>query len=494
MVGAGFGGIAAAIELQQPRHRRRHDPRRAPEVGGTWFHNSYPGAACDVPSHLYSYSFAQRSDWSRLCSPQSGDPGVPAGRRPRVRRRRAARPEHEGDGAPARQATRTWTVETEDGRTYEGDAVVLATGQLNTPAIPGIPGVEEFAGRDLPLRALGPRRRPARRSGGGGRDRRQRRAVRAGDRARGRAADGLPAHAATGSCPGRTAPTRGRCGRRSGCPAAGLAAVLLQGLPRDADVMIRHPWTVGTARARVLVAVHAPPAARPGGAAQGVARLHLRVQADPVQLAVPARARARRTSRWSPRRSPGSCPRASAPPTARCTRWTADLGHRVQDHRVHVPDGRRGRGGRTLAEEWADGAHAHLGMTVPGLPVAVRAVRAEHEHLGRFDHRLPRGPGRLRAPGAAGDRPPRRRGARGPPRRRGGQRREAPGRVRGHGLDAVRLLVPRRVGPHRGQLAGLHEEYVRAVRQLDPAEFDFPAVARELSTGSVHTGDRTTAV
>ena len=74
IVGAGFGGIAAAIEL------RRHGIddvtilERAPELGGTWYYNSYPGAACDVPSHLYSFSYAQRRDWSRLCSPQRGDP------------------------------------------------------------------------------------------------------------------------------------------------------------------------------------------------------------------------------------------------------------------------------------------------------------------------------------------------------------------------------------------------------------------------------------
>ena len=43
---------------------------RAPELGGTWYFNDYPGAACDVPSHLYSFSFAQRRDWTRLCSPR----------------------------------------------------------------------------------------------------------------------------------------------------------------------------------------------------------------------------------------------------------------------------------------------------------------------------------------------------------------------------------------------------------------------------------------
>src|ERR1700726_5286786 len=70
IVGAGFGGIAAAIELRRRGITDVKILERAPELGGTWFYNSYPGAACDVPSHLYSFSFAQRRDWSRLCSPQ----------------------------------------------------------------------------------------------------------------------------------------------------------------------------------------------------------------------------------------------------------------------------------------------------------------------------------------------------------------------------------------------------------------------------------------
>src|SRR6266581_2085242 len=70
IVGAGFGGIAAAIELGRHGINDVRILEKAPELGGTWFYNSYPGAACDVPSHLYSFSFAQRRDWSRLCSPQ----------------------------------------------------------------------------------------------------------------------------------------------------------------------------------------------------------------------------------------------------------------------------------------------------------------------------------------------------------------------------------------------------------------------------------------
>src|SRR5437763_1070409 len=70
IVGAGFGGIAAAIELHRHGFQDVTILERASDLGGTWFYNSYPGAACDVPSHLYSFSFAQRRDWSRLCSPQ----------------------------------------------------------------------------------------------------------------------------------------------------------------------------------------------------------------------------------------------------------------------------------------------------------------------------------------------------------------------------------------------------------------------------------------
>src|SRR3954462_10314852 len=68
IIGAGFGGIGAAIELRRHGFEDVTLFDRAPELGGTWHYNDYPGAACDVPSHLYSYSFAQRRDWSRLCS------------------------------------------------------------------------------------------------------------------------------------------------------------------------------------------------------------------------------------------------------------------------------------------------------------------------------------------------------------------------------------------------------------------------------------------
>ena len=90
------------------------------------------------------------------------------------------------------------------------------------------------------------------------------------------------------------------------------------------------------------------------------------------------------------------------------------------------------------------------------LPEHVRPLRPQHEHLGRLDHLLPGDAGRLRAPGAAAAARARRRRDRGAPRGRGGQRPRGAGPLRGHRLDAVRLVVPRRARAHRRQLARLH--------------------------------------
>jgi cation diffusion facilitator CzcD-associated flavoprotein CzcO len=147
IVGAGFGGIAAAIELRRHRFTDVTILEAGPDLGGTWLHNTYPGCACDVPSHLYSFSYAQRRDWSRLCSPQ---PEILAYLKDVARR-------HGVDGLVQTGRTvsacawdddrRRWTVATEEGQSYEADAIVLATGQLHEPNVPRIEGADAFAGR-----------------------------------------------------------------------------------------------------------------------------------------------------------------------------------------------------------------------------------------------------------------------------------------------------------------------------------------------------------
>jgi cation diffusion facilitator CzcD-associated flavoprotein CzcO len=69
VVGSGFAGLASAIRLQEAGHQVAV-VERGTDVGGTWHVNSYPGCACDVPSHLYSFSFAPNPSWTRTFSPQ----------------------------------------------------------------------------------------------------------------------------------------------------------------------------------------------------------------------------------------------------------------------------------------------------------------------------------------------------------------------------------------------------------------------------------------
>jgi len=149
IVGAGFGGIAAAIELRNRGFSDITILEQAPDLGGTWFYNSYPGAACDVPSHLYSFSYAQRRDWSRLCSPQAEIHAYlheVAREHDLERLLRTGRTVSSCAWDPARCR---WSVRTAQGETYEADALILATGQLNQPSYPSIEGAETFAGHSF---------------------------------------------------------------------------------------------------------------------------------------------------------------------------------------------------------------------------------------------------------------------------------------------------------------------------------------------------------
>ncbi len=147
IVGAGFGGVAAAIELRRHGFEDITILERGPEVGGTWLYNTYPGCACDVPSHLYSFSYAQRTDWSRLCSPQEEI----------LRYLQGVASEHGIDRlvipnvdvaacAWVGEAGR-WRAESSDGRVFEADALIIATGQLHQPARPRLES--SFAGHSF---------------------------------------------------------------------------------------------------------------------------------------------------------------------------------------------------------------------------------------------------------------------------------------------------------------------------------------------------------
>jgi cation diffusion facilitator CzcD-associated flavoprotein CzcO len=149
IVGAGFGGIGMAIELRKHGITDVTILERAPGIGGTWWHNTYPGAACDVPSHLYSFSYAQRRDWSRICSLQDEilDYLQSVARDFDVADLVVGNTEVES--CTWDDHARQWTVASSDGRHWEADALIVATGQLHRTSYPRIEGRDEFAGHSF---------------------------------------------------------------------------------------------------------------------------------------------------------------------------------------------------------------------------------------------------------------------------------------------------------------------------------------------------------
>jgi cation diffusion facilitator CzcD-associated flavoprotein CzcO len=146
VIGAGFGGLGAARALRQQGIDDITILERADAVGGVWRDNTYPGAACDVPSPLYSWSWSLNPTWSHRYSPQAeildyleraaGDAGLLD----------LVRTGQQVASATYDDEAATWQVVTTDGTTYDADVVISAVGQLSDPVIPELPGRETFAG------------------------------------------------------------------------------------------------------------------------------------------------------------------------------------------------------------------------------------------------------------------------------------------------------------------------------------------------------------
>ena len=146
IVGAGFGGLGMGIRLKRAGFADFTIFERGESAGGVWRANTYPGAACDVPSHLYSFSFAPGHRWSRRYAPQAEiltylDGLVDEfGLRPHLHLSTEVR------SATFDADRGLWQVTTEPGETREFDLLVTACGQLTTPAIPPLPGIDDFGG------------------------------------------------------------------------------------------------------------------------------------------------------------------------------------------------------------------------------------------------------------------------------------------------------------------------------------------------------------
>ncbi|CAM2809347.1 flavin-containing monooxygenase [Skermania piniformis] len=146
IIGAGLGGLAAAIELRKAGYADVVIVEKADDVGGVWRENTYPGAACDIPSPFYSYSFEPNPQWPRRFSQQPAILDYIRGVADKYDLRRHLRLGTEVTELRYDEPTSRWTVRCSDGETIVADIVVSAVGQLNRPAFPAIAGREKFAG------------------------------------------------------------------------------------------------------------------------------------------------------------------------------------------------------------------------------------------------------------------------------------------------------------------------------------------------------------
>ncbi len=146
IIGAGHSGICLGMLLKRAGIDDFMIVEKARTLGGTWRENTYPGASCDAPSFLYSFSFAQKTDWSRRFALQpellgySAQCAVEAGLLPHCRF------SAEVTSARFDDARRLWRIELADGSLIEADFLVSAVGQLDRPAMPDLPGRSGFAG------------------------------------------------------------------------------------------------------------------------------------------------------------------------------------------------------------------------------------------------------------------------------------------------------------------------------------------------------------
>ena len=149
ILGAGFGGIAAAIKLRERGIENIRVLEKAAGIGGTWWYNTYPGAACDIQSHLYCYSFEPNPDWSRKFSPQPEIRAYIEHCADKYDVRRHIQLETEVRAFKFDDQRGIWQAQLADGNILVARHVIFATGGLHLPAYPDIPGCDQFEGPSM---------------------------------------------------------------------------------------------------------------------------------------------------------------------------------------------------------------------------------------------------------------------------------------------------------------------------------------------------------
>ena len=144
IIGAGMAGILSAIKLREAGYDDYSIYEKGARLGGTWRENTYPGIACDVPSHLYSYSFEPNPEWSHRFSPGDEIQRYFEG----VARRYGVEERIHYDEEITHCAFEggRWRLQSRSGRRDTVDVVIAATGVLHHPNLPDIPGLDAFAG------------------------------------------------------------------------------------------------------------------------------------------------------------------------------------------------------------------------------------------------------------------------------------------------------------------------------------------------------------
>ncbi|MGY4710152.1 flavin-containing monooxygenase [Mycolicibacterium sp. CBM1] len=145
VIGSGFSGLGMGIELQ----RRGVDfliLEKADDIGGTWRDNSYPGCACDIPAHMYSFSFEPKADWTYMWSFQPEILDYLQGVTDKYGLRRYLRFGAHVDRAHWDETESRWHVFTKDGREYVAQFLISGAGALHIPSIPDVDGIEDFTG------------------------------------------------------------------------------------------------------------------------------------------------------------------------------------------------------------------------------------------------------------------------------------------------------------------------------------------------------------
>jgi cation diffusion facilitator CzcD-associated flavoprotein CzcO len=147
ILGAGFGGLGMARQLKAAGEDSFVILEKASRIGGTWRDNSYPGCACDIPSHLYWYSFEQQPpDWSEVFSPQEEILGNLESFVDRACLRNHIRLNSEVTAAQWDETRLLWSIRTAAGETILARTLIAAWGQLNRPILPAIEGRDSFVG------------------------------------------------------------------------------------------------------------------------------------------------------------------------------------------------------------------------------------------------------------------------------------------------------------------------------------------------------------